>query len=155
MPRPRRRTKAQPQPAKILADPEITTVVNQPHSDTLTDGRKRLTHRDIALILKLAEAGKMGKEIAGVIGVSEATVSRTLTEWADTREIARRYLDRSALQVAERAAVESEPLAVLERIGVVEGPKSQGPSVAVLIGGQSQPLSPPQIVIASETLPKD
>ena len=48
---------------------------------------------DEAAILELSAAGKSQVEIAEIVGCHQSTVSRTLTDWADTRGLARKYAE--------------------------------------------------------------
>jgi predicted transcriptional regulator len=82
----------------------------------------RVSREKESAILKLAALGKTQTEIADIVGVSQPTVSRTLSEFADTREHAKAILNKSAARLAERVvdrADVAESLDVLERIDVI------------------------------------
>jgi hypothetical protein len=105
-------------------------------------------------MLAMQEAGKSHKEIAAGVGVHLSTVYDTLNEWQDVRDLARKKLEASSLQVAERAITQSDPLKLLEGIGVIEGSKSGAPQILIAIGAPSSPLSPPVITLPRETSKK-
>jgi len=106
---------------------------------------KRMSHKEIRLMLAMAEAGKSAPEIARSLGVSHNTVYAHLEDWQDMRDLARKKLDASALQVAERALAQSDPLKLLEGIGVIEGAKTGAPQIMIAIGAPASPLTPPII----------
>ena len=112
----------------------------------------RVSREKEAAILKLAAIGKTQTEIADAVGVSQPTVSRTLSEFADSREHAKAILNKSAARLAERVAEQAnvaESLDVLERIDVIRAKERDsgahgGVQVVVMMPGQAQ-LEPPVI----------
>jgi IS30 family transposase len=49
---------------------------------------EKLRPIDEAMILEMSSAGKSQTEIADAVGCHQSTVSRTLAEWTDSRELA-------------------------------------------------------------------
>lgn len=112
----------------------------------------RVSREKEGAILKLAALGKNQVEIAEIIGVSQATVSRTLSELADTRDHAKAILNKSAHTLAERVIKQAnvaESLDVLERIEVI-APKKQDSNrsagVTIVIGMPNQPAGPDPVI---------
>jgi hypothetical protein len=104
---------------------------------------KHLTAKEIALCLSLRassnpEARRM-QSIANVVGTSVASVSRTLAQFSDTRPLARRYLEGSALPLA-RSVVEASTddgalgVKVLTGLGVLGASVGHGVAVQVNVG---------------------
>jgi predicted XRE-type DNA-binding protein len=67
---------------------------------------KRLTAAQIALILQLSEQQKTQTEVANIIGVTQATVSRTLSKFRPTTHLAELRAKAAALP-AVRALVDN------------------------------------------------
>lgn len=114
--------------------------------------RSHLTRSEVALLLKLHEAGKTQVEIAQILGCSQPSVHGWLEKFRDTRTEAI-YTARSGAQklverVLKQANVE-ESLEVLDRIDVL--PKKQressGNQLNVIIGMPGQPAGPDPVVI--------
>ena len=89
--------------------------------------RRPLTLSQQALIVALVQHQRFTQvQAAAVVGCDQATVSRVLRRWCDTRSLAKQYLQSKALPLAERvvdvglkdAAV---ALRVLEGVGKVTG----------------------------------
>jgi predicted transcriptional regulator len=105
-----------------------------------------------AKILTLDKQGQTQTAIAQQLGISQATVSRVLDKYIDTRELAKLRLHNSAATLAERVINEADveqSLEVLDRIDVVvkrqgEGRNTGGVQVVVMMPGQGQ-LDPPVI----------
>lgn len=77
--------------------PPTTTAVRA--SDQATEriaDYSRLTEAELSLVLKLNEDGLSQTQIAQRLDCSQATISRTLAVFTDTRPLARRYKDGSA-----------------------------------------------------------
>lgn len=94
--------------------------------------------------MRLHNEGLTQMVIAKHVGVDQTTVSRTIREWSDTTIDASIYLKSKALDVAERAVLESDPLDLLERIDVVrpKGNSASGSGLTVQIGINLADLSP-------------
>ena len=105
---------------------------------------KRATLREEAKIYRLALDGHTQVQIAQLMNLSQATVSRTLADWGDTKQAAQDYLASKALDVAARAVTESDPLDLLERIDVVKGKggDKSGSGLTIQIGIAMPDLSP-------------
>ena len=105
---------------------------------------KRATLREEAKIYRLALDGHTQEQIAALMNFSQATVSRTLADWGDTKQAAQDYLASKALDVAARAVEESDALDLLERIDVVKpkGGDKSGSGLQVNIGIALPGLSP-------------
>lgn len=91
-------------------------------------------------------------EIAAAVGVSQATVSRVLAEFTDSREHAIATLHKGANTLAERilkhANVE-ESVDVLERIEVLRAKQTGAGTAAnfqVFIGMPNQPVGPDPVI---------
>ena len=110
----------------------------------------RVSREKESAILKLSALGKTQTEIAQAVGVSQPTVSRTLSEFADTRAYASAILNNNAARLAERVikhANVEESLDVLERIDVIRAKERDngahgGVQVVVLMPGQAQHTPP-------------
>lgn len=102
----------------------------------------RLTKEDIALMLKLRDAGKTQVEIAQVIGCSQPTVSQTLAEFIDTRLEAANILRGGASELAKRIVKKAGPMVALETLRDLEVSQKRAPDqgkgggVTVVIGVQ-------------------
>lgn len=115
-----------------------------------------------AKVLSLDKQGFTQTEIAQKLGVSQATISRILDRYVDTRELARLRLHNSAAALADRVIQEADveqSLEVLDRIDVVakrqgEGRNTGGVQVLILQAGQTQ-LSPPVIDLSPSTFALD
>jgi len=119
---------------------------------------KHLTAKEIALCLSLRassnpESRRM-QNIANVVGTSVASVSRTLAQFADTRPLARRYIEGAALPIARSvtsAALEDGALGVkvLAGLGVLGSGVGTGVAIQVNVGsgvvdgGATMPTLPP------------
>lgn len=110
----------------------------------------KLTQRDIALVVKLAET-KPQTEIAKIVGVSQAQISRLLAQFADTRGLAKAHLRSAAQKVAE-AAVEASSVAakrgdgsvaleLLDRLDVApkKAQGGHGSTQVMVVVGQAHP----------------
>ncbi len=113
-----------------------------------------LSYEQINLILKLsASEGKTQVEIADIMGVTQPTVSRILSEFTDTSLLAKLRLKGSAELMAERVIVASQvaaargdaspALEVLDRIDALpkrlSGASGGGPKVIVVVGSVTPP----------------
>jgi predicted transcriptional regulator len=110
---------------------------------------KRLSAAQIALILQLSEAQKTQTEIAQIIGVTQATVSRTLSKFRPTTQLAELRAKAAALP-AVRALVDNMESAlkdgdtkpvelVLELAGMRKKDSgNQAQQVNVVVGMQGQ-----------------
>ena len=111
-----------------------------------------------AKVLSLDKQGFTQTEIAQKLGVSQATISRILDRYVDTRELAKLRLHNSAATLAERVIQDADveqSLEVLDRIDVVvkrqgEGRNTGGVQVVVMMPGQQQ-LEPPVIDLSPVT----
>lgn len=121
--------------------------------DTAKHG-KRLTQGQIAMILQLANANQTQLEIAQRVGCHPATVARTLDQFVDGRELARKRLENGALKLAATVVNTKDSAVALKALGkldvVREDQASAGTNVLIAIGqpGQNAPdavLSPPTI----------
>ena len=110
---------------------------------------KHLTQAQIALLLTLRDSGLLEVEIAKrpELSCSVSTVSRTLAQFSDTRTLARRHLESSALPVARsvvRASRSDGNLGckVLTGLGLLSPAGSPSVAVQVNVGG-AEPTLPP------------
>ena len=110
----------------------------------------RLTQTEIILALKLAEEGLTQSQIAQRVGCTQPTISRLLSEYGDSRELAKRRLHNAADRLAERVikdATVEESLEVLDRIGVAERRRDQAVSMTAIAIGADMPLQLPSIPV--------
>ena len=108
---------------------------------------KHLTQAQIALLLTLRDSGLLETEIAKrpELSCSVSTVSRTLAQFSDTRTLARRHLESSALPVARsvvRASRSDGNLGckVLTGLGLLSPAGSPSVAVQVNVGGADTTL---------------
>lgn len=139
--------------------PEPATDVAAPRHDKRIADYSRLSFDDISLALTLRDRGLTQTEIAQQLNCSQATVSRCLQAFTDTRQLAKLTLNRGAQALAERVidkANVEESLEVLDRIGVAEKRQvERGNSqvqVIVAMPGQSK-LEPPAIEVQALSPP--
>lgn len=133
-----------------------TALLSQPGVQHLSDPAKgngrRLTQREVALLLQLSELGKSQTEIAQVIGCNISTVSRTLDQWQDNRQVARRFLEANSPKLAKTIVKSKDAataLRTLQKLDVVRDDQASGGSqVVVMIGTSDQPLSPPVLTLS-------
>ena len=115
----------------------------------------RLSRAEEALILKLHHDGQTQTTIAKQLGCAQSTVSRVLTDFSDTRELAKLRTHNRALDIAEaavngaiKAASEGKPEAALEimdRQDVLARKQldtGRGGNVNIVIGMPEQPAGP-------------
>jgi len=102
---------------------------------------KHLNQQQMGLILTLRDGGLLEAEIANrpELRCSISTVSRVLSQFSDTRPLARRYLEGSALPLARSvtsAALEDGALGakVLTGLGVLGASVGHGVAVQVNVG---------------------
>jgi hypothetical protein len=121
-----------------------------PVRDTAKHG-KRLSQQQIAIILMLSSSGQTEVDIARQVGCSQATVSRTLHQFGDGRELARKRLEGGALRLAETVVRTKDAGIALKALGkldvVREDAQSGGNQMVVMLGSQDAPLSPPAITV--------
>lgn len=114
-----------------------------------TRGYKHLSVKQIASIVRLSDEGHSQTVIANLVGCSQSTVSDTLIDFTDSREIARRRLEASALKLVETVAATKDSAVALKALGkldVVREDQAQGGNqLVVLMGTPDQPLSPPPL----------
>ncbi|MGV1037697.1 MAG: hypothetical protein ACOYD0_11835 [Candidatus Nanopelagicales bacterium] len=101
---------------------------------------QRLTHGEIRLALLLRDEGLSQWAIAHRLNTTQATISRLLAQWQDTRVIAKAVLHKAAKKMATRLVDEasaSETIDILERIEVLAPKKrdtEDSGKVNVMIG---------------------
>jgi predicted transcriptional regulator len=111
-------------------EPSVVITQNKP--------RRKLEPAEIRLILALAKKGLTQTEIAKRLQVNQATISRVLSEWDDSRALAKAKLRAGAAELAQRViekANVAESLDVLSRLDVL--PKEQATNdsgVKVFVG---------------------
>jgi predicted transcriptional regulator len=105
---------------------------------------RRVTEAQTELMLELAVHGRTQLEIAEAIGVTQATVSRTLSKFKSTKDLAKKYADAEALPVME-AVVESAKKGNVKAaslaLGVAGLMQKEQPAltnIAVVVGGNGQ-----------------
>jgi len=105
----------------------------------------RLTPADISLILQLSEAGKTQTQIAETVGKTQPTVSRCLSEFNDTANLAKRKAHNLAYKAVQKldeamdeAALKGRSApqeAILKLAGLLEQDTTRA-GVTVIVGGQ-------------------
>lgn len=104
--------------------------------------RRHLTREDIALVLKMRDAGKTQVETAQVIGCSQSAISRCLADFIDTRLEASHILRSGASDLATRIVRKAGPMVALEALRDMEVSQKRAPDqgkgggVTVVIGVQ-------------------
>jgi hypothetical protein len=119
---------------------------------------ERLRPEDEARILELAAAGVTQMEIAAQIGCHQSTVSRTIAVYADTRGLARKFLEAKAIDVARDlvAAAKDRPAQALKLLGKLDVVRdetvggSDAVQVNVIVGQPGQPAGPDPITVTTE-----
>ncbi|MPZ20148.1 MAG: helix-turn-helix domain-containing protein [Luteitalea sp.] len=126
-----------------------------PATDTAKHG-KRLSQKEIALILSLDAAGKNMSQIAAGVGCDVSTVSRTLSQYTDHRELARKRLEGGALRLAQTVVNTKDAGVALKALGkldvVREDAAQGGNSLVVLLGSEAAPLQPPTLSAIDVTM---
>ena len=132
------------------------SVTDQP--ETISPSGKRLSRRQIALILQLDATDLSQRQIAAHVGFSEATISHVLGEWSDTRDLARKRLEAGAERLAQTVVKTKDSAVALKALGkldvVREDAQAGNVQVAVMIGQPGQSLAPPGAVL-TECRPAD
>jgi hypothetical protein len=132
--------------AALSEQPEVLAL-----SDPAKGHGRRLTQREVAILLQLAEAGKTNTEIAQALKCSLPTVGRTLEQWGDNRALARRFLEANSPKLAKTIVKSKDAataLRTLQKLDVVrDEATSAGAQVVVMIGSSASPLAPPAIEI--------
>jgi IS30 family transposase len=106
---------------------------------------ERLRSEDEARILELAASGVTQLDIARAVGCHQSTVSRTIADYADTRGLARRFLETKAIDVAQGlvAAAKDRPAEALKLLGkldvVRDDEHKSAVGVQVIIGDRERP----------------
>lgn len=114
---------------------------------------KSLSYEQLSMVIKLSVAGKTQVEIADIIGCTQPTISRVLSEFTDTTGIAKIRLKGAAELMAERVIQASgvaasrgdasPALEVLDRIDALPkrqtGSKEGGTKVVVVVGSVTPP----------------
>jgi len=120
----------------------------------------KLTAEDIALAVKLMDDGETQASVASKLGVSQATISRALSQFEDTTSLAKKRLKASALRLTDMALAatqlaaeigNAEPaLELLDRLEVAarrdSGATGGGPRVVVMVGAATQAALPPALL---------
>lgn len=117
-----------------------------------TPAYQRLSRATEGLILKLSDEGKTQHQVAQMVGCSQATVSRTLAAFQDTRALAKSHLHNNAIRLAERVIKQAnveESLEVLDRLDVAPKKERGGNShtgVQVIVNMPGQSSSKPPVI---------
>lgn len=100
---------------------------------------KRLTHGEIHLALTLRDEGLSQVAIAKRLNTTQATISRLLAQWQDTRVLAKAVIKKRAKKLAEKlcdTADANQILEVFDREGILEKKRDTQESnrIQVMIG---------------------
>lgn len=127
--------------------PESLSETPPAHSEDVA--YKRLTHDQIAKILRLHDENLSQPQIAAIIGVNHTTIGRCLAKFADTSDLALRSLKAKAQKAASRVidiAENGKPdvslkaaKVVLAASGVTERVSGINVGVQVIIGTPGSP----------------
>jgi hypothetical protein len=91
---------------------------------------------ELRILVMVREQGATQEDAAAAVGCHQSTVSRVLAKYDDTRPLARKRLEAAALEVAERAIRDGDPLKLLAKLDVLREDREavERPTVQVLIG---------------------
>ena len=139
-----------------MSDTELVqTSEVQTLSDPAKGNGRRLTQREVAICLQLADAGKSTVEIAEVLHCHNTTVGRILAQWADDRHLARRYLEANTLRAAKTVLKSRDGNVALKLLGkmdiVREDAVNGGNNMVVVLGSNAETLLPPAINITPKS----
>lgn len=116
---------------------------------------KRLTHDDLRIILRLRDKGLSQAAIAERLAVSTSTVTRALGIFgADSRPLARAYLEGKALKMARSIVRKGKPtdhLRALQGLNVIDADQSSGVTIQIGSPSDTLPALPDIVVSQSET----
>jgi predicted XRE-type DNA-binding protein len=118
---------------------------------------EKLRPRDELQILVMVKEQQMSQEAAAeAVGCHQSTVCRVLAKYDDTRPLARKRLEAAALEVAERAIREGDPLKLLAKLDVIREDKEVGSSTGIVIhvGQPGHPVRLPDIDVCPDDPPK-
>ena len=140
------------QQAEAIADSYTTRIPREDKPNHIRDAK----------ILTLDKQGVTQTLIAQQLGISQATVSRVLDRYVDTRELAKLRLNNSAASLVDRVIEDADveqSLEVLDRIDVAakrqnDTKNTGGVQVVVLMPGQ-QGHQPPVIDLSPVTFALD
>ena len=124
----------------------------------IAERRGRLSYDEVSALLKLESSGKTQQEIADIFHISQSNVSRIVSQFKDTRILAKQRLHGAAEVMAERVIQAAEvasrrgdgsvALEVLDRVDAL--PKRSdgggGARVVVIVGNAPTPIFEAQIV---------
>lgn len=122
-----------------------------------TPAYKRLTRSDLALLLKMHKDGKSQVEIAQALDCSQGTVSKWLSQLADTTDVAKEYLAAQSFRMAKNIVTKGlarDHVATLKGLNVLAEERSAG--VVIQIGVKDSDVSislGPQQVVVGHDLP--
>ena len=108
----------------------------------------RLTHSELALVLKLHQDGLTQDQIAQRFGVTQQAISKWLAATTDTTETAKLYLRGKALAMAENIVKKgraADHVAALKGLSVLSEEKTAGLTIQIGIKDSdvNLTLSPP------------
>ena len=114
-----------------------TDLPEKPEAERTPD-YSRLSYAEIALALKLTEDGLNQTQVAQRLECSPSAISRLLSEFHDTRPLAKLKAHNRALKLVDRVLEQAdveESLEVLDRIGVLEKrhPEATRSQVAIAV----------------------
>mgnify|MGYP001579567563 FL=1 len=128
------------------------TIVEQTPEAEIAERRGRLSYDEVSALLKLDASGKKQQEIAEIFGISQSNVSRIVSQFKDTRVLAKQRLHGAAELLADRvlhaADVASKrgdgsvALEVLDRVDALPKRQSEGgggAKVIVIVGNAPVP----------------
>jgi hypothetical protein len=105
-------------------------------------GERLRSSDELRILVMVRERGHSQEDAAAAVGCHQSTVSRVLEKYDDTRPLARKRLEAAAVEVAERAIREGDPLKLLAKLDVVRDDKADIRSAGVLIVGHPIPIEP-------------
>jgi transcriptional regulator with XRE-family HTH domain len=105
-------------------------VATQSHKDKFA----KLTRSDVGVILKLRRDGLTQAAIAQRLGCSQGTVAKWLSQFTDTTDTAKEFLQASAFRMAKNIVAKGlarDHVQVLNGLGVLQEQSSQGLTLVI------------------------
>jgi transcriptional regulator with XRE-family HTH domain len=104
---------------------------------------EKLRPSDEVMILRLNDEGLSQEKIAEQVGCHQSTVSRTLSEYDDSRPAARKYLEARALDMTRRFVQDADPATILKMLAKLDVVREEAASaqlgVQIVLGGSDKP----------------
>ena len=99
-----------------MAKKEALATQGQTPEAEIAERRGRLSYDEVSALLKLDASGKKQQEIAEIFGISQSNVSRIISQFKDTRVLAKQRLHGAAELLADRVLHAADVAAVIAAI---------------------------------------